>query len=275
MRSIRGWGTLVLVAATAVTVSSCGVFETADFRETRKIEIPHVAGSALAVRTENGEVSVATGPGPSVVIEADVFATTKERLAQAKITAVRDTKGGLALGIEWPDARKPAEGCAFHVTLPEANGVRVECSNGRVEVRGDAIVGIANLTTSNGDVRVDTHSESVIAHSSNGRVTVKGPHRTVDAESSNGDVEAAVLQGPAKIRTSNGRVTLSIGEAFQGPIDVETSNGTIEARGLEGRPGVTVERPSKKKARIVVGSGGEPSSVHSSNGDVEIERIGK
>ena len=271
MRPIRGWGTVVLVAA-AATASSCGVFETADFRASRHIEIPHVAGSAIAVRTENGEVTIATGSGPSVVIEADVFATTKERLTQTKVTAVRDSKNALSIGIEWPDARKPTEGCAFHVTLPDANGVRVECSNGLVEVRGAAIVGVANLTTSNGDVRVDTHSESVIAHSSNGRVTVKGPHRTVEAESSNGDVEAAVLEGPAKVRTSNGRVTLSIGEAFQGPIDVETSNGSIEARGLEGKPGVTVERPSKRKARIVVGSGGEPSSVHSSNGDVEIER---
>jgi len=264
---------LAAVAA-GLLAASCGKwelsFESADFKESRRLEVPHVVGSRLRVRTENGGVVVDTAPGPSVVVVADLFATTAERLAAAKVVSVREGNGTLSFDVEWPSGRRPSEGCAFRVTVPDAKGVVVESSNGAIEVRGDAIVGGARLETSNGSVTVQTRNDAVVAHTHNGAVKVTGTHRTVEAESSNGAIEAVVGEGPARLKTSNGRVRLALGSAFKGAIDAETSNGAIETPGLEGRSDVTIDRPSKRRAHVVVGSGGEPSTIRTSNGSVVV-----
>src|SRR5436853_3935149 len=105
MRGLRSVRAAAAVALAAVTVSCGLVWESADFRESRRVEVPHVPGSALRVKTENGEIAVATAPGSGVEIVANLFATTPERLAEARVVSVRDAQGGLSVGVEWPRGR--------------------------------------------------------------------------------------------------------------------------------------------------------------------------
>ncbi|MBL0927735.1 MAG: hypothetical protein IBJ11_08800 [Phycisphaerales bacterium] len=266
---------LALAATAALTgCSAGGSWGLAHFTEMRTVEAPHQPGSGIDVATSNGKVSVERAAVSAVSIRATIRAESAERAERVKIVAERaggsGASGGAPLTVraEWPDGRRPSEGVAFSIDVPDAAGVSVSTSNGSIDVKG--LSGRATLSTSNGAVNVWSHRGPVEAASSNGAIAIEQVPGPVKALTSNGRVAVRLDDdgpGPVEVVTSNGRIELTVGPGFAGDVDAGTSNGTIA---------LTPSAPGRKatlgtSARVPVGGAGGPTSIlRTSNASVEV-----
>ena len=99
-----------------------------------------------------------------------------ERLAAVKVVSTRSEDETLSIAVEWPGGKpENREQCRLDVLIPDADGVKVRTSNGRVEITG--LAGEADLDTGNGAISVTSHTGPVKARSGNGAVTVRGQRR--------------------------------------------------------------------------------------------------
>ena len=104
---------------------------------------------------------------------------------------------------------------------------------------------------------------------SNGGITLENVDGPITADTSNGRIEVsltAAQTGPLNLDTSNGSITVRVGPGFHGAVKLGTSNGSITVRDLAGR--ISEQTISRSRGRIVVGEGGEPSRLDTSNGRI-------
>ena len=155
----------------------------------------------------------------------------------------------------------------FHHSYPLKSGgkISVESFNGSIEIAGwtgstveidgtkygatqELRDGIKiDIAASSDAVRIRTVRPPGRRGNLGARYSIKVP-RKVELEniaSSNGHIQVTDIDGPVKLRTSNGRVTAS---SILGAVDVQTSNGPVELRDLDG-----------------------PATVRTSNGGVRAE----
>jgi len=235
------------------------------------ITVPHSAGGGLDVAARNGFIVIKSSPRADIQIIATLRMTTDDRLAGTTISANRDAAGTLIVAATPPGGNwLGSEGCSFDITMPDVNGVSARSGNGRIEITGTA--GPATLQTSNGAIFVNQHAGSLNAKTSNGRIEVAGVTGAVKADTSNGAVRVALSPqnaGPVDIDTSNGAVTLEIGPSFAGTVSASTSNGSVTGP-KHGPTSFAFEKTGRTKAKLRVGSGGESSTIRSSNGSISI-----
>lgn len=235
------------------------------------VTVPHSSGGGLDVTSRNGFIIVRSSPRADIQIIATLRMTTDDRLAGTIISANRDSTGTLIIAATPPGGTwLRSEGCGFDVTMPEVTGVAARSSNGRIEITGTS--GSADLQTSNGAIIVNQHAGNIKAKTSNGRVEITDVSGTVKADTSNGAVRVTLSSqsaGPVDIDTSNGAVTLQLGASFAGTVSASTSNGSITGP-KQGSTSFAFEKTGRSKARLRVGSGGEASTIRSSNGSITI-----
>ena len=75
--------------------------------------------------------------------------------------------------------------------------------------------------------------------------------------------------GPLSVSTSNGTVDVTVGPEFLGSVSIGTSNGSIRVEDRAGR--ITSQHIRKTSAKLQVGTGGDSSSVTTSNGNVRFK----
>jgi len=262
--------------------------------DTRTVEVAHVAGAPVEVKTANGAVKIEAKPVSQVRVTATVRAQTQERLDATQVKVERGADNTLVVSVAWPDDRRRSnEGVSFEIAIPDAAGVKVKTTNGSISIAG--LSGEAVLESSNGRVGVDGHTGPVRIDTSNGAVNVKDVAGPVSVEASNGGVELVRVggplvidtsngavrvtlrddaTGPVKIDSSNGPVTLSVGRSFAGEIAMDTSNGSVK---LEELPAATIVSMGRSSGRIRVGAVGESveqSRIDTSNGSITIKGAG-
>ncbi len=258
--------------------------------DTRTVEVAHVTGAPVDVRTANGAVRVEAKPVAQVRVTATVRAQSQERLDATQVRVERGADSTLLVSVLWPDDRRRSnEGVSFEIAIPDAGGVTVKTTNGSISTAG--LSGEAVLESSNGRVTVDGHNGPVHINTSNGSVNVKdagsvwvessngGIELTrvatpVTVDTSNGSVRATLrndASGPVKIDSSNGPITLTVGPAFAGEVVMDTNNASCKAEEL---PGATIVSMGRSSGRIRVGgvgSGGEESRLDTSNGSIVVK----
>jgi DUF4097 and DUF4098 domain-containing protein YvlB len=256
---------------------------------TRTLIVEHESESALQVQTTNGSVSVEKDDRQDVEIVARLKATSPERLEATKIVAQRTEEGALDVHIDWADGkRQNREGCSFEIRLPDADGVHLRSSNGKLSAKG--LAGPADLGTSNGAIEVHQHNGSLTVRTSNGKIVAKGVQGDLELNSSNGPIEAtdalAAVQaktsngplkiglapespGPIKLDTSNGPVSVDLGPAFVGQLKMTTSNGPIKADNL---PGARLLSSDKNRLELAFGDSEQESSIRTSNGPIDVSK---
>lgn len=104
---------------------------------------------------------------------------------------------------------------------------------------------------------------------SNGRVRAADIGGPVEVKTSNGRVEITLRpdqQGPVSIRSSNGRITVNVGPAFAGAVTVDTSNGGVNIEDPTGR--ITSSSIKKNEGTFLIGGEGPASMVKTSNGRI-------
>ncbi|HAL47487.1 MAG: DUF4097 domain-containing protein [SAR202 cluster bacterium] len=123
--------------------------------------------------------------------------------------------------------------------------------------------------SSNGRLNVKDVTGDAKLRSSNGRISLEGVEGVVDASTSNSRINVVRVVGDVTLHTSNGRIEIDEG---RGSIDAETSNGAISYKGemLAGS-----HRLKTSNGAIAVELLGEPSvklEASTSNGSVTCER---
>ena len=284
------------LTACSVNVGWAGVYgpenPTNRSQQTVNLNVDHVPGSAIEVRTRNGRIEVvAAAQRTDVSIEAEIFARGKtmeeaeERLAATTIEVTRQSDGTLLIEPNFPKPGRSGDGASIVVALPDANGATlktsngsvyssgltgtldVDTSNGAVEVFGHA--GEADLNTSNGSITVDDHVGGLTADTSNSSVRITHVDGAVKAGTSNGSIAVTLHEdqgGPVNLDTSNGPITVRVGSGFAGVVSFGTSNGALNVRDHAGN--ISSRSISRNKGRIEVGEGGAPSRLATSNGTI-------
>jgi DUF4097 and DUF4098 domain-containing protein YvlB len=257
---------------------------------TRTIEHDHAAESGLRVESANGSITVQKTERDNVQIVAHLRAISPERLEAAKTIIERKDDKTLAIRVAWPeDKRLGNEGCSFEIHIPDAVGLHLKTSNGKLQAVG--LRGNAELRTSNGRVEIQDHSGPVIAKSSNGNIVVKGVSGAIDTETSNGKITivgapdsvrakssngalrisfAPESTGPIDAHTSNGTVELELGTSFAGHLSLTTSNGSIELSEL---PSAQLVSSGKKHTELAFGDADHKSEVRTSNGSIRVRSV--
>lgn len=261
-------------------------------QRTTNLTTDHIAGSALEVRTHNGRVEVVAAPERTdVSIVARLYARgstmqeAEERLAATTLRVSRNDDGTLVIQPVFPEPHRGGDGATIMIEVPDVNGVTIDTSNGSVHTYGLTGIllvdtsngsvevidhdGDATIDTSNGSITVNDHVGSLHLDTSNGSVRIHNVDGPVHADTSNGSIEVTLhdeQHGPLNLDTSNGSITVRVGAGFTGVVSLDTSNGSVTVRDHLGR--ITSRTISKNRGRIVVGAGGEPSRLDTSNGRI-------
>lgn len=236
------------VLAASALAAGCGV----QYKESREIDVPHVADSSVKVTTDNGFITVTSSQYRTTVkIEAFIAAKSRERAKAVRIVAERTPTRTLVVRAEWPEGRRESsEGCSFQISLSDASSVDVSSSNGAIQVGGRC--GPVSARTTNGSIAVRIAQARVDANTSNGAVTV-----TLTDEN----------PGPVSLATSNGSVRLTVGSGFHGSLTAETDNGKVDLSGITEFTGGFSDR-DRKRAEIAVRGLGHDSHLKTSNGSI-------
>ncbi len=222
--SFRKLPVAALVALSSVLLVGCG-YQSAKFKRSDTVIETHVAASPLHVQVANGSISVIAGGTDSVTIDAEIKATTQERLDNTRLVVTRTADQTLDIGVAWPDGKRlGSEGCSLTITMPDATLVDLQTSNGRLTVTG---VGTeAKLHTSNGRLTVSDVNGPIDAKTSNGRISFTNIGGSISVDTSNGDINMTDVAGPIDADTSNGSIKIRLTDDATGPIVVDSSNGS-------------------------------------------------
>ncbi len=162
--------------------------------------------ATLIVKTFDGWVHVEAGTDNQVHVETKLRDSHKlkyEAHQNGDVVTVNVERTG-----SWWFPRGFSAKADVHVTAPAGIALRLETSNGDIEITGMTNGG--SLNTSDGKIVLDN---------------VKGD---LDARTSNGAIEANTMEGSGLFRTSNGKVDL---RDVKGSFDASTSNGDISFSG--------------------------------------------
>lgn len=263
-------------------------------------------GDWVRIASPNGFVKVTQGTGDQVEIRADKV--VRRGSIEDVGFVVRRGQGGVTVCAVFDDeeecgsdgsyqspqrrARRWSEDhqirINFTVRIPSGVRVRAGSGNGDISVDGGGPEVIA--ASGNGRIDVAGSTGSVTATSGNGKVTVDGARGPVEASSGNGDIRVTTSLGPVEASSGNGSIDVSM-DKLEGspPMSFSTGNGRItvtvpEAFGAElesntGNGRVTVDFPIQMRGRLdpsrirgTIGNGGGRLVMTSGNGDLEIRR---
>jgi len=188
---------VMALASSACTTQSAVSTETDDFNVGDPL--------TLKVTTLGGRIEVKAGSDNVVSVRAelrDIRRIKYEAIQNGDEVIVTAEKTG-----KWwfPAGNTQAD---IYVTVPANTALRLETSNGKIDVTGTTRGGI--LETSNGAIALQD---------------VKGDF---EATTSNGAIEIDSFDGSAYLRTSNGKVTL---QEAKGEFNAKTSNGSVSFSG--------------------------------------------
>lgn len=220
---------LIRAAAGALLLSGvtgCSLYSLTAVEEVRQFDVPHHFNSSLQVETVNGSVTVERAGVDRVEIIAHIQAGSDYRLQMTEVLTERLADNTLAVSVQWPDGRrKQNEGASFEILVPDADGVWLQSTNGRLVV--DGLSGEAVLNSTNGSLSVSDHLGSIDARSTNGSITVSDILGPVSASSTNGRLSALRVDGPVDLQTTNGSISVALNAGAMGPVTAVTTNGSI------------------------------------------------
>ena len=157
----------------------------------------------------------------------------------------------------------------FTVRIPAGVRVKAGSGNGDISIAGGAEV---TASSGNGKVTIEGAQGPVDASSGNGDIRVSTSLGPVEASSGNGSIDVSMdrLEGspPMSFSTGNGRITVTVPEAFGAELESSTGNGHV-----------TVDFPIQMRGRLdpsrirgTLGKGGGRLVMSSGNGDLEIRK---
>jgi Putative adhesin len=299
----------VLVAGTC-SLAGCGDLGPFDrYREDFHFSQAFQPNGRLEVENFNGSVDVASWDRNTIDVSGTKYAPSKDQMDRLKIDFHVD--GGIAYvkvqrqdSINWGGGY----GAKFLIRVPKATALsRVKTTNGGVTVEdvdggghvlstnGRVLLARVNgdydLETTNGGIELDQCQGAIRAHTTNGSVRGQLSAGAINAGTTNGPIDVTLRKtkrgDPLRVETTNGSVTLIIGELNDNEVSASSTNGSITLRlpsspnaRLEARNSTSsitnevlpfaVEDQSKHRLTGKFGDGGPLIQLHTSNGGIHI-----
>lgn len=267
---LRRWALATALLGALVPVMSvlgCGLTISIDgddpgVEETREDSFEVGRSARVVVDSFNGSIQVSAGPEGVINVQADLRRAERiEYMATQAGDIVRVEArrvGALVVG--------QSPGADITVSAPAGTVLDIDTSNGAIEVRD--LEAAADLDTSNGNITVVGARGRIKARTSNGTIDVSGFQGSAELESSNGpirfsgDLEAGTEN---EIRTSNGRIDVTIEGTPSIALDASTSNGRVTSE----LP-ISVVRSERGELVGTIGDGDAELEVSTSNGSIVI-----
>ena len=286
MKSIAIWG--LWLGAVALSLTAATPTQATEIRRVTERVFPFASGGQINVENRNGRITVEAWNKPEVRVQITrtvragdgdkAEAILKELKAEIEVRGDRITitsrfpKRQESIGFWEILGKVGSVQIHYYIQAPRETNLALQTSNGEVRVRG--VNGVVKGTTTNGGVEV---------------TDVHGP---VEVATTNGEIHLAEVSGSARAHTTNGGVVAEVRSLEPGDeVDLHTTNGnvesyfsnelraTLEAVTTNGR--VTVSFPlttegvmTSKSARGKINGGGNAISLSTTNGNVEVRRIG-
>lgn len=148
-------------------------------------------------------------------------------------------------------------------------GTTVESGDGDVTATG--VRGAVTATTDDGDVAVERATGAVTARTADGDIAIRAPGAIREVRAGDGDVVATVpaVAGTATVRSDDGDVTVSLGDALDATVEVTTGDGDITAVGALDE----VATSSARRLTGRVGDGSNELLVHADDGSVTLTTL--
>jgi len=180
------------------------------------------------------------------------------------------------------------------VETPASLNLQAKTSDGSVTVTG--LDGELGLTSGDGDVALDHVSGNLRLKSGDGHVTITGATGALDARTSDaslsidgvfhaltlhtsdGTIDLNLRQGTklteaSSIQSSDGSVTVRVPEGFAADLNVHTSDGHVDCTLPLTMDHFNSRGEGKHEIHGRLNGGGTPLTIHTSDGNVKIERI--
>lgn len=197
----------------------------------------NTAGGGIAVSGVNGELKAETGGGGLrfTGIHGPIDGTTS---------------GG---GIEARDCR---------------GDLKLKTSGGSLEI--DKGSGTLDARTSGGHIRMEGFDGPAKVVTSGGAIRIRDGSAPLEASTSGGSIEASLtsVAEPVTLKTSGGHIHVSVSKEAAFTLEAETSGGHVSTE----IPVATVGKIKPNRLSGTVNGGGKELSLHTSGGNIEIEK---
>lgn len=273
----------------AVSVSGARA-DAAEVKRVTERVFPFAPGGRLSIENKNGRLTVEAWSRPEVRVQitrsvrAGDDAKAEELLRQLKAD-VEVRKGRIDIVSRFPKrhetiglwdilGRKVASlQIHYYVQVPRQTDLTLETSNGEVRVRG--VSGTLEATTTNGDVRVAQAEGRLNLATTNGEIELTDVSGTASARTTNGSVVAELRTvaptGEVELATTNGNVEVYFAKDLKATLEAQTTNGRVSVA----FPITTEGVMTSKSVRGTINGGGAAVSLATTNGNVEVRRLGE
>jgi hypothetical protein len=133
---------------------------------------------------------------------------------------------------------------------------------------------VVRLRTTNGRVAVKAFSGRVFATSTNGGIIGEALGGSVEARTTNGNARIAMSgigSEGVKVRTTNGRVDLTVPDSIKADLSASCRNGAIEISDVTFKP---EGEQTRRQVRGTLNGGGPPIELSTVNGGIRIRAGG-
>ena len=215
----------------------------------------------LAVDTFNGTIEVIEGDTRSVSVVATI-----RQPDDVNYSAELDGNAVSVVATAVRTNISPSPGVSLVITAPPGAELDLRSSNGSIEVDGVGTNGL--LESSNGKITLRNVTGKFVIDTSNGAITIVNTHGEIDGRTSNGPIEfsGSFDDGSTNsLRTSNGNITINVGEQANVHIDAETNNGDVDVE-------IPLDAATLSDGRVVgdIGDGSASLRLRTSNGSITI-----
>lgn len=293
-------------------VASAWAGDSSRYKEDFHYTFQQGAGGRLELENFNGSVEIIGWDQNTVDVSGTKYAEEESMLRAIRVEA---TQSGNTVHIRTsrPEPRRWNGGARYTIRVPRrtelahiqsSNGsLKVEdiegpaadlsTSNGAIRIRN--IRGRLDIRTSNGPVDVQTADGGVTIRTSNGGVTLDNVRGTLNATTSNGVIRGTLVDAspnePIRLSTSNGAIDVKLQMPRNNDLTASTSNGSITIR-MPSNAGARLNATtsshesiqtdfdvqvrglmSKHRLEGTLGSGGPQLNLTTSNGAIRILRL--
>ena len=263
--------------------------EAVEIRRVSERLVPFAPGGEVKIGDKNGRLVVEAWPRHEVRIQVTRVVraegqTRAQELMKGLTSDVEVRKDRIDIESRFPDRRESVGiwdilgrkiaslQINYYVQVPNETSLVLETSNGEVRARGTN--GRIVATTTNGDIHIEEVKGRVVLVTTNGEVRVTNVSGGVSARTTNGTVVAQILRVPAQdqvdLQTTNGNVDAYFPKDLKATLEASTTKGRVAIAFPVAHEGVT----TSKSIRGTIQGGGAKISIATTNGNVEVRRIG-
>lgn len=158
----------------------------------------------------------------------------------------------------------------IRITLPTESDLDVHTRDGNLEVV--RVNGAQKLRTGDGNAYVRDVNGSVDVDTGDGNLDVEGSFDALSLRTGDGNIEANVREGSTmktgwSIRTGDGNVHVRLPDKFAADVDAHTGDGHVRSD-----LAITATSASENDLRGKLNGGGQPLSIRTGDGTIEIRR---